>query len=379
MDSSTSQPVADARWRAAGLSAIALAMGTGLGLLLEGGAPFAIVSGLASLGGAWTVWLVRRNRDLACRNDALSRIGTEAWAVATMAQEELQQAHSRYEEIVEDLKASRDEAIAANHARAMFVAGMSHELRTPLNAVIGFSEVLELELFGSLGSVRNREYVRDIRESGQHLLSMINDILDMAKIDAGKMELHESTIELAHVINGCCRIMRTRAEDARVELTMEVPEDRPLYVQADEVRLKQIMFNLLSNAIKFTRAGGRIVVSARETDSGEVAITVQDTGIGIRAEHVALAFEPFRQVDDSLTRQVGGTGLGLPLCKALVEMHGGRLKLVSQEGEGTAVTVTLPTLVAEWTSSVIGMSGPPGDGPERVLSWLDSGGAAPTP
>ena len=116
MDSSTSQPVADARWRAAGLSVIALAMGTGLGLLLEGGALFAIVSGLASLGGAWAVWLVRRNRDLACRNDALSRIGTEAWAVATMAQEELQQAHSRYEEIVEDLKASRDEAIAANHA-----------------------------------------------------------------------------------------------------------------------------------------------------------------------------------------------------------------------------------------------------------------------
>jgi two-component system cell cycle sensor histidine kinase PleC len=353
------------------LSIVAIVAGSDLGPVLDGIVPFTLVSCLASLGAVWAFRLIRRQHSLAHRAAARTRSSMEAWTVAAAAQDELRRAQDRYEKIVDDLKASRDEAIAANHARAMFVAGMSHELRTPLNAIIGFSEVLEMELFGPLGDDRNREYVQDIRKSGQHLLSMINDILDMSKIDAGRMELDESAVDLARIIGGCRRMMRQRAEEAGVELTADIPDDRQLYIRADEVRLKQILFNLLSNAIKFTPAGGKIVVSARETEAGEVAITVMDSGIGIRAEDIAVAFEPFRQVDDSLSRRAGGTGLGLSLSRALVEMHGGSLKLVSGEGKGTTVTVTLPNLIAEWTPSADEGAAASQHGPERVLAWLN--------
>ncbi|KJB90672.1 histidine kinase [Skermanella aerolata KACC 11604] len=314
-----------------------------------------------------SVLLLIHNRDLKNHNRALMLGGTEAWAVAMAAREELQRAQEGWHQTVADLKLARDEAIAANHARAMFVAGMSHELRTPLNAIIGFSEVLELELFGAVGSPRNREYVSDIRESGQHLLSMINDILDMSKIDAGKMALHEGIIDVVHMIASCCRIMRTRAADADVDLEVDVPQDQPLHIMADEVRLKQVLFNLLSNAVKFTPAGGKIRVSARESGQRDLVITVQDSGIGIAAEHMALVFEPFRQVDDSLGRRAGGTGLGLALSKALITIHGGDLQLASTVGEGTIVTVTLPNLI----SQLVPAKGPQlNEGPERVLSWL---------
>jgi signal transduction histidine kinase len=353
------------------LSMLASAAGAALGANLEGMVPYSAATAFAVLGAVWVMLLSVRHRAMARRTAARTRSSLEAWAVAGAAQQELRRAQDRYERIVEDLKSSRDEAIAANHTRAMFVAGMSHELRTPLNAIIGFSEVLEMELFGPLGDQRNLEYIHDIRESGQHLLTMINDILDMSKIDAGKIELNEGTVDIVRVVAGCCRTMRQRAEDAGVDLIMDIADGRLLCIRADEVRLKQILFNLLSNAVKFTPSGGRIVVGAGATDAGEVAITVRDTGIGIRAEDVALAFEPFRQVDGSLTRCAGGTGLGLPLSKALAEMHGGSLELVSAEGEGTTVTVTLPNLIAEWTSSRVSRPAAAQEGPERVLEWLD--------
>ena len=348
----------------AGLAVIAT---LSLWLILDGPLPDSAASALALLFGGMVGLCFRTIRHLAQQNAALATARDEAWTVAAEAREELHRAQERYDRIVEDLKAARDEAIAANHTRAMFVAGMSHELRTPLNAIIGFSEVLEMGLFGSLGSPRNLEYVRDIKGSGQHLLSLINDILDMSKIDAGKMSLHEDMIDLAHLIAASCRVMRPRAEDGKVELVMSLPEGRPLYIRGDEVRLKQVLFNLLSNAIKFTHAGGKILVRAQERGSREVEITVEDSGIGIRPEHLALVFEPFRQVDDSLTRQVGGTGLGLPLTRSLVEMHGGELRLSSIEGKGTTVTVILPNMIVEPAIPIAEIQA---EGPERVLSWL---------
>ncbi|GEO43333.1 hypothetical protein SAE02_74810 [Skermanella aerolata] len=333
-------------------------------------APPGLIPGLTILFAGAVLGLFLHSRDLRARNSALAAASAEAWAAAMAAREDLRRAQEGWNRTGDDLRAARDEAIAANHARAMFVAGMSHELRTPLNAIIGFSEVLELELFGSVGGVRNQEYVHDIRESGQHLLSMINDILDMSRIDAGKMALQESMIDVSHLIAGCCRIMRTRARDAGVELMVEVAEGQSLHIMADEVRVKQILFNLLSNAVKFTLQGGMVRVTAREEAAGEITITIRDNGIGIAPEHLALVFEPFRQVDDALTRRAGGTGLGLALTKALVELHGGRLQLTSDVGKGTAVTVTLPNMVSELALTVAAGRTAPHEGPERVLSWL---------
>ena len=320
--------------------------------------------------GLLSLWLYLGNCKLRTRIKVLETTSAEAWAVAMAAREDLQRAQDGWHQMSEELKAARDQAIAANHARAMFVAGMSHELRTPLNAIIGFSEVLELELFGAVGSIRNREYVRDIRESGQHLLSMINDILDMSKIDAGKMALQESVIDVVQLITNCCRLTRTRAASAGIELTVEVGNKPALHVMADELRLKQVLFNLLSNAVKFTPAGGTIQVTACESGPREIAIMVRDSGIGIAAEHLELIFEPFRQVDDSLERRAGGTGLGLALSRALIEMQGGRLFLVSEVGKGTVVTITLPNVVAELSSATGTPQTLQEEGPERVLTWL---------
>lgn len=335
-----------------------------------GTVPLVLASGLAILFGMTSLWLHVGNHRLRTRISILETTSTEAWAVAMAAREDLQRAQDGWHRMGEELKAARDQAVAANHARAMFVAGMSHELRTPLNAIIGFSEVLELELFGAVGSARNREYVRDIRVSGQHLLSMINDILDMSKVDAGKMALHENVVDVVHLIADCCRLMRTRAADAGIDLAVEVTNAPALPVMADEVRLKQVLLNLLSNAVKFTPAGGTIRVTACESGPREIAITVRDSGIGIAPEHLALVFEPFRQVDDSLERRAGGTGLGLALSRALVEMHGGRLTLVSAVGQGTAVTVTLPNMAAELSSAAGFPQVPQSEGPGRVLTWL---------
>jgi signal transduction histidine kinase len=351
-------------WRVGPVAAAgALGMAVGLLPIPDATVPFAAAAGLAVFFGINAVRLSHRNT-------ALLQSGAEGWTVAASAREELRRAQERYEQTVQQLRNAHDEAVAANQARSMFMASMSHELRTPLNAVIGFSEILELGLYGTLGSERNKEYVRDIKESGQHLLTMINDILDLSKIDAGRMELYETTVDVARLIQACCRIMRPRAEEARVRFSIELPEGRPLYIRADEVRLKQVLFNLLSNAVKFTRAGGQITVGADECDCGEVVITIRDTGIGIRAEDMALVFEPFRQADNSMTRKAGGTGLGLPLSKALVELHGGRLTMVSRVGEGTEVSIALPNLIAELPSSPAASAAKKGEGPERVLDWL---------
>jgi PAS domain S-box-containing protein len=232
------------------------------------------------------------------------------------------------------------EADRANKSKSYFLASMSHELRTPLNAIIGFSELLTNQLFGTLDR-RYVEYARDIHVSGRYLLRLINDILDQSKIDAGRLELYDEVVDLKDLIAECLRLLRDRADEKSIRLRMVVPADTPA-LRGDRLRLKQVLLNLLSNAIKFTLEGGRVVVSAARPSQGGVSISVEDTGVGMRPESIPLALEPFRQVESPFARHHEGTGLGLPLARSLVDLHGGALTLESEPGKGTVVRVALP-------------------------------------
>jgi PAS domain S-box-containing protein len=240
-----------------------------------------------------------------------------------------------------ELRSAKEAAEAANRTRSQFLANMSHELRTPLNAILGFSESLQLGIAGPL-EPRQEEYAALIHQSGDHLHTIINDILDLAKVDAGKLDLHlERGIDPAQVIDSCVSLMRDRAESGQLRLTVEEDEDLPRLI-ADPTRLKQILLNLLSNAIKFTQPGGAVTVAVAETDDGGIAFAVRDTGPGMTPEQMVVALEPFGQVEADHSRRYEGTGLGLPLAARLAELHDGTLNLESERGVGTSVTVTLP-------------------------------------
>ena len=239
------------------------------------------------------------------------------------------------------LRSAKEEAELASRAKSDFLANVSHELRTPLNAIIGFSEIIKDQLFGPMGNQRYREYAIDIHDSGTHLLSLINDILDLSKIEAGKFELHEEPIDFEAATKSSFRIMRDRAEEAGVTLELDVPPELPR-LRADPRAVKQILLNLLSNAVKFTDAGGRVVVSAQLAGNGGLRIQVEDTGIGIAEEDIAKAMAPFGQVDSSLSRKYEGTGLGLPLTRRLVDLHDASLTLTSRAERGTCVTINFP-------------------------------------
>ncbi|MDF2901202.1 MAG: ATPase [Phenylobacterium sp.] len=220
---------------------------------------------------------------------------------------------------------------------------MSHELRTPLNAINGFSEIMVGEMFGQLGDPRYKGYAQDILSSGQHLLALINDILDMSKIEAGKMALKFEPLWLEEVAEDAVRLVRNRAEAAGLALTIDFPHLPE--VEADYRALKQVLLNLLSNAIKFTPRGGRVTIRAegRQDPLGErVRISVQDTGIGIAQDDLARLAKPFEQVENQHSKTTQGSGLGLALTKSLVEMHGGSLDMQSAPGEGTMVSFSLP-------------------------------------
>jgi signal transduction histidine kinase len=242
----------------------------------------------------------------------------------------------------------------ANQHKSEFLANMSHELRTPLNAVIGFSEVLLERMFGELNDKQD-EYVQDILSSGRHLLSLINDILDLAKIEAGRMELELGRFSLPAALDNALTLVRERATRHGIALTLAV-DPRLAEVTADERKVKQVLLNLLSNAVKFTPEGGRIEVRAALVD-GTAEIAVSDTGIGISAEHQELIFEEFRQVGSDYARKREGTGLGLALAKRFVELHGGRIQVKSEPGVGSTFTFTLPVPgvpsepVAPWPAS----------------------------
>ncbi len=238
-------------------------------------------------------------------------------------------------------KAAMEQAEAANRAKSEFLANMSHELRTPLNAIIGFSEIMKDELLGQIGGTHYRQYAKDIHDSGSHLLSLINDILDLSKIEAGKFELEEEDIDIAEAVEASVRLVQPRADEGKLHLELDLRSDLP-FLRADLRAFKQIMLNLLSNAVKFTQPGGCITVSAHVDKDGRPSVSVADTGIGMAAEHIEIAMSSFGQVDSPYARHHQGTGLGLPMVRALVKLHDGSLEVESELGAGTTTTVRMP-------------------------------------
>jgi len=245
----------------------------------------------------------------------------------------------------ESLRRATREAEAANASKTRFLANMSHELRTPLNAIIGFSEIISGQLFGNLGNARYLDYSQDILRSGRHLLAVINDVLDLSKSESGKMVLAAREIDMGDVLRDCVAMVREQCASAGLTLAV-TGMDQPLPMIGDAAKLRQIFLNLLSNAIKFTEKGGGITLCAA-SDSGSVAVTVADTGIGMDPQDVEIAFQPFGQVDNRLERRYEGTGLGLPLTRALVDLHKGTIAIDSARGRGTRVTVSFPRAVGE--------------------------------
>ncbi len=241
----------------------------------------------------------------------------------------------------EAMLAIMTEAEIANRTKSEFLANMSHELRTPLNAIIGFSEIIKDETFGPVGSTKYRDYADDINESGQHLLALINDILDLSKVESGTDELHEENIEVSKIANAIMKLVVGLAQTSNVELELDMSDDIAV-LHVDERKVKQILLNLLSNAIKFTPDGGNVILKIWSRPESGYVFQVIDTGIGIAFEDIPKALAPFQQIDSGLNRRHEGTGLGLPLTKSLIEMHGGYLDLQSEVGLGTTVTVRFP-------------------------------------
>jgi PAS domain S-box-containing protein len=235
---------------------------------------------------------------------------------------------------------AKNEAEQANRAKSEFLANMSHELRTPLNAILGFSQVIRDRHFGD-DIARYSQYAANIHDSGEMLLALISDILEMSKLEAGKLKLAEEVVDLEKVVESCRTMVAGRAQDGGIAITSLLPPS-PIRLRGDQRALKQILLNLMSNAIKFTHSGGSVSISLAKADSGEIQLTVADSGIGIKPSALAKVFQPFYQIDHAATRAKGGTGLGLAISKHLAELHGGTIAIDSKIGIGTTVTVTLP-------------------------------------
>ena len=247
----------------------------------------------------------------------------------------------------ERLNAALLAAEDADRTKSNFLALMSHELRTPLNAIIGFSEVLAGELFGPHATPRYGEYARDIHGAGRHLLALINDILDLSKSEAGKLELYLEAVDLPKLIDTCLRLVTGRAQERQLSMSVRLQPDLPA-LRADELRLKQVVLNLLSNAVKFTMPGGHVEIGAEQGADGGIVIHVRDTGIGMAPDMIPIALEPFRQLDSPIARNSEGTGLGLSLAKSLTEQQGGRLIIESEPDKGTTVRLAFPASCV-WT------------------------------
>jgi signal transduction histidine kinase len=269
----------------------------------------------------------------------------------------------RVDERTEQLTAARDRALAASKAKSEFLANMSHELRTPLNAIIGFSETMKLEVMGPIENAIYRDYLANIHASGQHLLGVINDLLDLAKIEAGRMELHEEIFDFHGIVIEMTHLLGEQAARESLAIGTEIQSGLPR-IQGDKGKIRQLLLNLLSNAMKFTPQGGAITIAAYLSGAGDFVFSVADTGIGIPADKIDSVLESFVQVQNVLTRNHTGSGLGLPLCKALIELHSGSMALESEVGKGTRVTVSLPR------DRVLGMDGVPTVAPREPRTAL---------
>ncbi len=286
-------------------------------------------------------------RPLALLLQAIERTERRDWqTVEWTSRDQLGQVIGAFNRMINTLRSNERElreamhtAEAASRAKDEFLASVSHELRTPLNAILGFSEVLKNQMFGALGSDRYQTYAADIHASGAHLLNMINDILDLSKVAAGKFELVERPFDLSHTIETCVQLLREKADQGNLSLTTEIQPRLPRLF-ADELRLKQIIINLLSNAIKFTPPEGQVWIAARHTPDGHLDIVVGDTGVGMNPGDLPRAFSAFGQVENVMNRTHQGSGLGLPLVKALADLHQAQLSVDTAAGVGTVITVS---------------------------------------
>jgi two-component system cell cycle sensor histidine kinase PleC len=287
-------------------------------------------------------------------------IATQMWVTGypqIQRMEEDSRLRFKVEDLARELEETRDDALrkrfeaeAANASKTAFLANMSHELRTPLNAILGFSEIISQECLGPVGNARYKDYAGDIHSSGAHLLSLINDLLDIAKIEAGRMEIAPTPLQAGRIFDLALKLVGSRAREKHQSLSIAVdPSAPPLH--ADERAVKQILINLVSNAVKFTPEGGRIEVVGSKARDGGFQIMVRDNGPGIPRERLDRIFKPFSQVDNRYDRQEGGTGLGLALVRGLAELHGGRAWLESEFGKGCSVFVVLPANAPGQTSA----------------------------
>jgi signal transduction histidine kinase len=268
------------------------------------------------------------------------RAGKQVLADVRGLSEQLQAEKQRLLVMVRELDNARMSADNANKAKSEFLASMSHELRTPLNAILGFSEIIKDELFGPVGMHQYVDYANDVHKSGQHLLDLINDVLDLSKIQAGRVEMREERLDLAELLADAISLTRERAFKGAVSLVSEAPPHGP-FVLADRRLIKQILLNLLSNAIKFTPQGGRVTAKAF-SDADGIGIAIQDTGIGMSQDDIVKAMQPYGQIDSKISRKHKGSGLGLPISQSLAALHGGHLVIKSEPGLGTTITLTLP-------------------------------------
>jgi signal transduction histidine kinase len=265
---------------------------------------------------------------------------------------ELEERGAKLAKLTRDLKEARDSAEKANRSKSQFLANMSHELRTPLNAILGFSEIIRDEALGPINSPKYAEYAGDIHYSGRHLLGLINDILDLSKIESGESKLDIETIDMAEVAGSAVLLVGHLAEKGGIGLITQLSPELP-EIMADRRKIMQILVNLLSNAIKFTEQGGSVTFTAHCERKQLLIIRIIDTGIGMALEDIPKAMMQFGQVENSHSRKYEGTGLGLPLTKCLVELHGGTLELQSEKGRGTTATVLMPTNCVRQPSSLL--------------------------
>ncbi len=275
---------------------------------------------------AFFAYLARDIEGRAAREQALAR-----------ERNRLQEANAELERAI----TSRKHAESASHAKSLFLANMSHELRTPLNAIIGFSQIIRDEIMGPAGTPSYVSYAKDICGAGEHLLATINGILDISKIESGRFELHNEPVDLRDIIETALAAVRNQAQQKRIAIAIALPDHLPTVI-ADQLALRQVLINLLANAVKFTPDAGHVGIRVEGAPGGGFAIVITDTGIGMSQDDMAIAFELFGQVENAMTKRHDGTGLGLPLARRLIELHGGTIELASHKNDGTTVRIILP-------------------------------------